>query len=87
MQDTCLHFVELFCYVSVIAVLYVVFVSSKNWQVLFVSAVFRHLVLSKDREDKSKSKDHIRYQYDEHYFLTDPDEFIQVSTWHLLTLV
>ena len=42
--------------------------------------MFRHLVLSKDREDKSKSKDHIRYQYDEHYFLTDPDEFIQVST-------
>ena len=24
-----------------------------------------------------KKQDKIRYQYDEHYFLTDPDEFIQ----------
>ncbi|WAR24738.1 HIL-like protein [Mya arenaria] len=47
----------------------------------------------KDKEkgdDKSsKSKDKIRYQYDEHYFLTDPDEFIQEfwpndSKWQLL---
>ena len=29
------------------------------------------------KDDKSKGKDKIRYQYDEHYFLTDPDEFIQ----------
>jgi hypothetical protein len=52
---------------------------------LYVSVVVcdRHLVLSKDREDKTKSKDHIRYQYDEHYFLTDPDEFIQVSGLHI----
>ncbi|XP_052102140.1 hillarin-like isoform X1 [Mytilus californianus] len=27
--------------------------------------------------DESKVNDTIRYQYDEHYFLTDPDEFIQ----------
>lgn len=46
---------------------------------------FRHLVLNKDPKDKngkqqqpSRSTDNsIRYQYDEHYFLTDPDEFIQ----------
>jgi len=40
----------------------------------------RHLVLNKDVQDrpsKSKKDDKIRYQYDEHYFLTDPDEFIQ----------
>lgn len=43
----------------------------------------RHLVLNKDLQDKSlgsskkQEKDKIRYQYDEHYFLTDPDEFIQ----------
>lgn len=41
-------------------------------------------------DDKSsKSKDKIRYQYDEHYFLTDPDEFIQEfwpkeKDWQLL---
>ncbi|KAK2156530.1 hypothetical protein LSH36_211g04058 [Paralvinella palmiformis] len=42
----------------------------------------RHLVLNKDPKDKdqeikTKKQDKIRYQYDEHYFLTDPDEFIQ----------
>ena len=39
-------------------------------------------MLNKDVQDnnkpvKSKKQDKIRYQYDEHYFLTDPDEFIQ----------
>ena len=42
----------------------------------------RHLVLNKDLQDKNQApvkqdRDKIRYQYDEHYFLTDPDEFIQ----------
>ena len=64
---------------------------------------FRHLVLNKDKrrdrkkeeekekteEKSSKSSDKIRYQYDEHYFLTDPDEFIQEfwpmeKEWQLL---
>ena len=45
--------------------------------------ICRHLVLNKDlqqktAEKKTKKQDKIRYQYDEHYFLTDPDEFIQV---------
>ena len=31
---------------------------------------------SNTKTDKKK-QDKIRYQYDEHYFLTDPDEFIQ----------
>ena len=40
-------------------------------------------------KSKEKSKDKIRYQYDEHYFLTDPDEFIQEfwskdKDWQLL---
>ena len=44
-------------------------------------------MLNKDLQEKtadvgstgsaSRKKDKIRYQYDEHYFLTDPDEFIQ----------
>jgi len=37
-------------------------------------------VLNKDPKDGSMTpadRDKIRYQYDEHYFLTDPDEFIQ----------
>jgi hypothetical protein len=41
----------------------------------------RHLVLNKDLMttgiSKKPDRDKIRYQYDEHYFLTDPDEFIQ----------
>ena len=44
----------------------------------------RHLVLNKDkavmemeRTLGTKKKDKIRYQYDEHYFLCDPLEFIQ----------
>lgn len=50
------------------------------------------MVLNKDKhkqKQQAKSKDHIRYQYDEHYFLTDPDEFIQEfwssePNWQLL---
>ena len=50
-------------------------------------------MLNKDVNDrptpKSKRQDKIRYQYDEHYFLTDPDEFIQEfwaqeEKWQLL---
>ena len=47
---------------------------------MFLVLIRRHLVLNKDVQDvkvKSKKQDKIRYQYDEHYFLTDPDEFIQ----------
>lgn len=43
----------------------------------------------KERTKSTTSKDQIRYQYDEHYFLTDPDEFIQEfwskeQEWQLL---
>lgn len=39
-------------------------------------------MLNKDPKDKKSNQprtgdNSIRYQYDEHYFLTDPDEFIQ----------
>ena len=40
----------------------------------------RHLVLNKDRDTNGRAKqaqDKIRYQFDDHYFLTDPDEFIK----------
>lgn len=75
-----------------------------DWRLVQCNWGARHLVLNKDRrKDKknedaekenkddrsSKSKDKIRYQYDEHYFLTDPDEFIQEfwpmeKEWQLL---
>ena len=40
------------------------------------------MVLNRDVQDRNSTslkqdRDKIRYQYDEHYFLTDPDEFIQ----------
>ena len=46
-------------------------------------------VQEKPREKSNKKQDKIRYQYDEHYFLTDPDEFIQEfwaqePNWQLL---
>ena len=62
----------------------------------------RHLVLNKDVKDKTSStsdaasppprkQDKIRYQYDEHYFLTDPDEFIREfwatdADWQMLAV-
>ena len=64
---------------------------------MYCAFLFRHLVLNKDvaggsaatKQPKSKKQDKIRYQYDEHYFLTDPDEFIQEfwasdQEWQLL---
>lgn len=46
----------------------------------------RHLVNAKERASKSDS---LRYEYDDHYFLTDPKEFIfeffpQQPDWQLL---
>ena len=47
---------------------------------------FRHLVLDKEKQDREEK---IRYQYDDHYFLTDPEQFIYEffpydSEWQLL---
>ena len=51
----------------------------------------RHLVMNREPEQRQRgpSQDKIRYEYDEHYFLTDPDEFImefwaQDPKWQLL---
>ncbi|XP_062569773.1 hillarin-like [Saccostrea cucullata] len=64
-----------------------------DWRLVQCNWGARHLVLNKDKKSKDKpkpkSKDQIRYQYDEHYFLTDPDEFIQEfwaadQKWQLL---
>ncbi|XP_013409108.1 hillarin isoform X2 [Lingula anatina] len=54
----------------------------RQWRLVQCNWGARHLVLNKDNEaapavEKSeKRRDKIRYQYDEHYFLTDPEEFI-----------
>lgn len=40
-------------------------------------ANYRHLVLNKDTKTNKSRQDKIHYEYDEHYFLTDPDEFTQ----------
>ncbi|XP_067935014.1 hillarin-like isoform X2 [Watersipora subatra] len=55
-----------------------------EWRLVQCNWGARHLVLNKDkavmemeRTLGTKKKDKIRYQYDEHYFLCDPLEFIQ----------
>ncbi|XP_064625297.1 hillarin-like [Lineus longissimus] len=51
-----------------------------DWRMVQCNWGARHLVLNKDSNQpaqRSKKKsDKIRYQYDEHYFLTDPCDFI-----------
>ncbi|CAF0923434.1 unnamed protein product [Brachionus calyciflorus] len=55
-----------------------------EWRFVQCNWGARHLVMSKDKklEDTNPkiqtkpSRDKIKYQYDEHYFLPDPDEFI-----------
>ena len=55
----------------------------------------RFLVINKDKNEKKtpaqtdSKDDSIKYQYDEHYFLTDPEDFIQEffptkAEWQLL---
>lgn len=46
------------------------------------SSILRFLVINKDKSEKKpaetdKKDDSIKYQYDEHYFLTEPEDFIQ----------
>lgn len=61
-----------------------------DWRLVQCNWGARHLVLNKDKShEKVNKRDQIRYQYDEHYFLTDPDEFIQEfwphnSEWQLI---
>lgn len=55
--------------------------------------MFRFLVINKDKNEKKpvngEKDDSIKYQYDEHYFLTDPEDFIREffpnkTEWQLL---
>ena len=71
-----------------------------EWRFVQCNWGARHLVMSKDKkiDDTSSnrmsqqtkpSRDKIKYQYDEHYFLPDPDEFIleffpHNAEWQLL---
>lgn len=66
-----------------------------SWNAVYVAGAWRfvqcnwgarHLVNAKERASKSDS---LRYEYDDHYFLTDPKEFIfeffpQQPDWQLL---
>jgi hypothetical protein len=61
---------------------------------IFLQFNFRHLVMSKDQKQidispPKPTREKIKYQYDEHYFLPDPEDFIleffpYKSEWQLL---
>ena len=64
-----------------------------EWRFVQCNWGARHLVMSKDKKMEptlaKPSRDKIKYQYDEHYFLPDPEEFIleffpHNSEWQLL---
>lgn len=64
-----------------------------EWRFVQCNWGARHLVMSKDKKLEANiskpSRDKIKYQYDEHYFLPDPEEFIleffpHKSEWQLL---
>lgn len=66
-----------------------------EWRFVQCNWGARHLVMSKDKKmddvriQTKPSRDKIKYQYDEHYFLPDPEEFIleffpHNSEWQLL---
>jgi hypothetical protein len=64
-----------------------------EWRFVQCNWGARHLVMSKDKKLETNvakpSRDKIKYQYDEHYFLPDPEEFIleffpHKSEWQLL---
>jgi hypothetical protein len=52
----------------------------EEWRFVQCNWGARHLVMSKDKKIEQTavkpSRDKIKYQYDEHYFLPDPEEFI-----------
>lgn len=64
-----------------------------EWRFVQCNWGARHLVMSKDKKLETTvskpSRDKIKYQYDEHYFLPDPEEFIleffpHKAEWQLL---
>ncbi|XP_047740561.1 hillarin-like [Hyalella azteca] len=69
-----------------------------SWNAVYVAGAWRfvqcnwgarHLVNAKEKTHKRKKDNNLRYEYDDHYFLTDPKEFIYEfyplqSEWQLL---
>ncbi|MFH4975530.1 hypothetical protein AB6A40_002239 [Gnathostoma spinigerum] len=60
-----------------------------SWRFVQCNWGARHLVNSKEDKSTISKGDNLRYEYDDHYFMTDPEEFIyeffpQESEWQLL---
>ncbi|XP_067934454.1 lim and transglutaminase domain protein ltd-1-like isoform X2 [Watersipora subatra] len=51
-----------------------------EWRLVQCNWGARFMVINKDKDSKSQDsedKKNIKYQYDEHYFLTDPEDFVK----------
>uniref|UniRef100_F1KWC6 Kyphoscoliosis peptidase n=2 Tax=Ascaris TaxID=6251 RepID=F1KWC6_ASCSU len=60
-----------------------------SWRFVQCNWGARHLVNAKEGSRSTPKGDSLRYEYDDHYFMTDPEEFIyeffpQESEWQLL---
>ncbi|CAD6192087.1 unnamed protein product [Caenorhabditis auriculariae] len=60
-----------------------------SWRFVQCNWGARHLVNAKDGTHEAKSDGNLRYEYDDHYFMTDPEEFIyefypSEQAWQLL---
>ncbi|PAV63800.1 hypothetical protein WR25_26309 [Diploscapter pachys] len=60
-----------------------------SWRFVQCNWGARHLVNAKDAVDNRTPDGNLRYEYDDHYFMTDPEEFIyeffpQQAEWQLL---
>ncbi|VDM53344.1 unnamed protein product [Angiostrongylus costaricensis] len=49
---------------------------SGSWRFVQCNWGARHLVNAKDSENEYRNDGNLRYEYDDHYFMTDPEEFI-----------
>ncbi|EYC03165.1 hypothetical protein Y032_0095g2798 [Ancylostoma ceylanicum] len=47
-----------------------------SWRFVQCNWGARHLVNAKDSDSENRSDGNLRYEYDDHYFMTDPEEFI-----------
>ncbi|KJH44272.1 hypothetical protein DICVIV_09695 [Dictyocaulus viviparus] len=60
-----------------------------SWRFVQCNWGARHLVNAKDNENENRNDGNLRYEYDDHYFMTDPEEFIYEflphdPSWQLL---
>ncbi|CAI4221763.1 unnamed protein product [Auanema sp. JU1783] len=60
-----------------------------SWRFVQCNWGARHLVNAKDTSLDNRNDGNLRYEYDDHYFMTDPEEFIyeffpQENQWQLL---